>query len=75
MGTGGPKPNRCSHPGCDGKVTHDLVLYQRYNYLRRTGGGRSYIQSSKLTKRHMYLCDEHAPDISEWMEAYEGLDH
>ena len=59
--------SRCSHPGCNGESTADLILKLR----GRGADGRVLSTSSRLAK-HLYLCDEHWPGVLDFMEAYEG---
>lgn len=65
----------CSYPGCKGEVTHDLILYKRVkrpHTRRHSQVYRTWYSNSKETEHHVYLCVEHAADMIDFMENYEG---
>ena len=59
--------NRCSYPECDKRPVADLVVKKR----RLTPDGR-YITSGSSTVAHVYLCDEHYPDMMDFVSLYTG---
>lgn len=61
----------CSHPGCERKVTHDLVLSER-TVIERRFRSTTYKSNSSRIIHHLYLCDEHWPEMFDFMDAYEG---
>lgn len=67
MGARGTKAHGCSVQGCDGAVTHDLILSKR-NIVKVN----KYKGYSKEVVNHVYLCDEHAEMMHDFMETYEG---
>lgn len=77
MGRARKDAHGCCYPGCENPVTHDLILFERVRESKAIKKGGAYIRYNTLAKRtkhHLYLCDEHAKDIYDFMEALYGKD-
>ena len=81
MGGRGVPAHRCSHPGCRKAASADLILslrieanrmVKRYNHKDGKIEYRPVKTDSKKTMKHVYLCDEHWPDMYDFLSAYTG---
>lgn len=57
----------CSMPGCHDEVSSDLVLSHRY----QAADGK-WVPSSRITVKHIYLCEKHYEQMLDFMSTYEG---
>ena len=64
MGRAGAGGNRCCHPGCMALADHEIqVVKRRFDYS-------TCVRHVKVIKR-LFVCEEHAGDMADFLALYE----